>query len=191
MLVVFLILSKYRKKATLDGFISSCFLYLKTGIGVLYGYLGYQYAVWYGVVCLLFFLLLRPPKYDGPDNCIHLNPDAFTRRIKKSTDKQTRWIIFFHADWCDTSVQHEAMFAELSLKYANDDIKFAKMDLGRYPEIADDFKIDISSTASWQLPSILCFQNRQETHRLPPFDANGNVIKTILDMKGVAKVMQL
>ena len=59
MLMVFFIISKYKKKATVDGFINSVFLYCKTGLALLYYYLGMQYFGWYCILCLG-IIILRP-----------------------------------------------------------------------------------------------------------------------------------
>ena len=127
----------------------------------------------------------------GPENIIHLNAEAFDRRIREnSAEKNVRWLVYFYADWCDTCLQHDAMFAELSLSYSSPQLKFAKLDLGRYPEVGHELGINVSST-SWQLPTLILFEKRKEQQRLPPIDGKGNVVKTILDRKGIVKVFQL
>ena len=97
----------------------------------------------------------------------------------------------FWADWCEKCQFLEAMLASLSLKYSKDGLAFGKVDVVKYPELAEEFRIDTSGT-SWQLPTIILFYKGVEVKRLPPFKADGTVVKTSrMDENGVVKVFEL
>ena len=75
-------------------------------------------------------------------------------------------------------------------RYATPQLKFAKINVARYQELADEFRIDTSGS-SWQLPTLILFTNGEEEKRLPDFSADGKVIKTILDKPGIVAVFGL
>ena len=194
LMTLFFIASKYRKCATMDAFIPFIFLYSNIGQAALYYYIGIPYFFWYSIVAVILFLTLRPPKYTGPEFAVDLNPEMLDRRIlkKPKEDKiDITWVVYFYADWCDASRAHDPLFAALSLKYNDTSrLKFAKVDIVRYPELAEKYAIDQSPSAH-QLPTFILFKKGKETSRLPPFNSEGKVVKTIMDQKGIEAVFNL
>lgn len=59
-------------------------------------------------------------------------------------------------------------------------MQFGKVDANKFSELATEYNIAISTT-SWQLPTLILFQDGEEVVRLPQFKADGTVVKTILD----------
>ena len=47
------------------------------------------------------------------------------------------------------------------------------------------------SARSWQLPTFILFERRKEAKRLPPFDANGEVVKVSIDREGLCACFEL
>jgi len=76
-------------------------------------------------------------------------------------------------------------------RYSNDNFSFGKIDVGRYQDIAEQFTIDTSATSTLQLPSLIMFKKGEEHNRLPQFKSDGQVIKTVLDEKGIVAVFHL
>ena len=57
-------------------------------------------------------------------------------------------------------------------------MKFGKVDVGRYPELAKKYYIDDSSF-SRQLPTVIVFKNGEECMRRPAIDSKGKLQKFI------------
>jgi thioredoxin-like negative regulator of GroEL len=74
-----------------------------------------------------------------------------------------------------------------SRRYATPQLKFAKIDVARYQELADEFNIDTSGSSS-QLPTVILFTGGKEDRRLPAFK-DGQVVKTLLDKVGKVHVV--
>ncbi|DAZ99095.1 TPA: hypothetical protein N0F65_008400 [Lagenidium giganteum] len=185
------IVINYRKKATVDGVVSVFFLNGKAGIIALLYYLDKRVCGWYFVYCAILFVAVGQPKYNGPHQLNPLNPASFDRLIKRVTAKtDVSWVVYFYADWSDHCLQHDAMVADLSLKYTSKSLQFGMVDVNKFPELARDFDIAVTS-ASWQLPTVIVFQKGKEVIRLPKVKEDGNVVKTILDRTGVTIVLQL
>ena len=63
-------------------------------------------------------------------------------------------------------------------RYSLDNLKFGKVDVGRYPELAKKYYIDDSSF-SRQLPTVIVFKNGEEHIRRPSIDSKGRLQKFI------------
>lgn len=55
-------------------------------------------------------------------------------------------------------------------------MKFGKIDISRYPDAAKKFYIN-DSALSLQLPTVIMFQNGEETFRRPLLDSKGKAYK--------------
>jgi hypothetical protein len=104
--------------------------------------------------------------------------------------KNVSWLIYLYADWSDHCLQHDPLLAELSLTFGSDTLRFGSVDLAKFPELARDHQIDVSTTSS-QLPTLILFQGGEEIDRLPRIDAQGNAGKVRLDRAGVIAVFRL
>ena len=62
-------------------------------------------------------------------------------------------------------------------------MKFAKIDVARYPEMAEEYGISTSPMAR-QMPTLILFQKGKEKTRLPPFNKEGKVVRTIMEKVG-------
>lgn len=61
-------------------------------------------------------------------------------------------------------------------RYALDNLKFGKVDIGRYPDAALKYHISDSST-SRQLPTLILFKGGKESERRPYADSKGKLVK--------------
>jgi thioredoxin-like negative regulator of GroEL len=133
---------------------------------------------------LVLFIALGTPKYIGPDELIPLNKASIEQLIKRNGGKNVKeassWVVYFYADWNENCLQHDALVAQLSLEFTSASLKFGKVDCNRFPDAAKEYNIELNST-SWQLPTFILFHKGEIVSRLPGFDSNGKVVKTILD----------
>ena len=79
---------------------------------------------------------------------------------------------------------------QISDDNSDKDTNFGKIDLGRWPDAAKQFGIDASATSA-QLPTLILFENGQETRRLPPVKPNGDVTRVRFDREGIERVFEL
>ncbi|EQC34219.1 hypothetical protein SDRG_08421 [Saprolegnia diclina VS20] len=173
----------YPNKSTIDAIISMAFLYGKGGVACLFYMLDTTLFVYYLVAWLVAFVLLPYPKYQGPDEIVDLSADSFERRLR--ADKKTKWIVYFYADWCEDCLHQDAMYAQLSLTHASDELKFGRVDVDKHPSLAREFSIDTNATSTIQLPTMILFEHGKEAKRLPKLDENKKPTKTLLNTYGV------
>ncbi len=150
----------------------------------------------YAGVLLVLYIALQVPKYSC-DEVEHLTGLQFNELVRgegvtsiskatKSKNEAVSWVVMFHADWCESSVYLEPMFANLAEKYSGPKKRFARVDIVQYPDIAEDMNIDVSGTTK-QLPTLALFSNGREISRLQVIDSHGKVVRRRLDKCGVIK----
>ncbi|KAI9023027.1 hypothetical protein CLU79DRAFT_791911 [Phycomyces nitens] len=88
------------------------------------------------------------------------------------------WIVMLYANWSVSCLNFEGVLAKLSLEYDCNHIKFGKIDIDVFPDVAQEFGIS-RDPASFDLPTLLLIQNGIEQKRLPELtvtkeDADGN-----------------
>ena len=129
-----------------------------------------------------------------------LNPETFNARVKGAAaaanaagsvrarggggggggggddDEGVAWVVMFYADWSSACSHMDPMFAELSNTYSTSKLKFAKLDLGRWPETAKLFSINLDAFgSSSQVPTVILFEKRgEERGRLPRLYDDGS-----------------
>jgi thiol-disulfide isomerase/thioredoxin len=187
------IVSKVKQFATADHFLKKFFFFGKAAVCIVLYYLpDKNLLLWYLGLQALLFLAFAQPRYHSSSGIEDLSSMQFEDDVRGAAKSDTKsWIVFFHADWCEESRAVEPMFDHLALACAGKDRIFSRLDVVAYPHIAQDMNINMSSTATKQLPTIALFRAGREICRLPPFDSSGNVVRTRLDQKGVTSYFEL
>ncbi|CAH8613563.1 unnamed protein product [Dicrocoelium dendriticum] len=123
------------------------------------------YAIGFAVLWLLQACFLPQPMYEGPDQVLYLRDSTFEREVLHG-DSRTAWLVTFYTAWSPACISLQPIFAELSNDFGSEHLKFGKLDVARYPELATKHNIDTSSWSK-QLPTIILFRHGRETARRP------------------------
>ncbi|CAD5117166.1 DgyrCDS5969 [Dimorphilus gyrociliatus] len=147
------------------------------------------YGIAYVVVCLCQLVLLPEPVYRGPE---HITYFTGIENLQNEMDKDNRitWIIEFYSAWSPNCVNFAPIFSELSAKYSLPNLKFGKVDITRFADAADKFKVN-NSVTSKQLPTVIQFENGKEVRRKPFVNERGQVSKFVFTMENVCSGFQL
>ncbi|CDW56264.1 thioredoxin transmembrane protein 2 [Trichuris trichiura] len=113
------------------------------------------------VVCCVF----PEPVFNGPEAVLYFRGSNPMQEI--SQQKGTVWLIEFYANWSSACKHFAPIFADLSLKYALPNLKFGKLDVGRYPQEAQRLTT---------LPTVILFRDGKEVKRVPVADSYGRVL---------------
>lgn len=73
----------------------------------------------------------------------------------------------FSAPWSSQSLQAAATFADLSLEFGSERLRFGELDVGRWPKVAIKYGMAID-TAPNQLPAFLFFKQVPGPPPRPP-----------------------
>lgn len=120
-------------------------------------------------------LLLPEPTYSGPENVTYFR-GAQGLMDELQRDKKIVWIVEFYTVWNPACVTFAPVFSQLSAEYTLPNLKFGKVDVGRYPDAGKQFHVSDSSMSK-QLPTVLLFQDGKEAVRRPNVDSKGKLQK--------------
>ncbi|CAG0889483.1 unnamed protein product, partial [Darwinula stevensoni] len=129
-----------------------------------------------GKLNILQALTLPEPSYQGPDQVIYFSGPNLEEEI--SGDTKITWLVAFYAAWSPPCVQFAPLFAKLSAEYGLDNLKFGKLDVTRYPEVAKKHYVNDASY-SRQLPTVILYRNGKEAIRRPMVDSKGHDHHTV------------
>ncbi|KAK3855952.1 hypothetical protein Pcinc_037675 [Petrolisthes cinctipes] len=137
-------------------------------------HLWFSYSSIYTVIYVIFFMgrsfVVQKPAYQGPDNVVHLSADDLLCKVvrpRREEEKRCVWIVAFYTTWNTVCSQLVPVFAELSVDYTLDNLKFGKVNVGKHRGAARFYEIS-DSVFSKQLPTIIVFKDGKEEMRQPP-----------------------
>ncbi|SAM05404.1 hypothetical protein [Absidia glauca] len=109
-----------------------------------------------------------------------------------SEDQKAKyWVVMLYANWSVACLNFEAVLAKLSLRYDAEHIKFGKIDIGFYGDVAQEYGVSIDP-ASLSLPTLVLFKHGVEIRRLPELtvkedQSNAAVVKDTITQLGWSK----
>ncbi|XP_017479484.1 PREDICTED: thioredoxin-related transmembrane protein 2 homolog [Rhagoletis zephyria] len=169
-------------------YLSSACMITKLGNVILFAASDPVYCVIYIALCVLQLLLLPEPTYSGPEAIAYYKGADLDEEIAR--DKRVTWLVELYTVWSPPCIDFSSVFAELSNKYSLPNLKFAKVDLARNTDTATKYKIN-TSTLSKQLPTLILFENGQESMRRPIVNHQGKLVKFTLSYDTVVSEFDL
>ncbi|KAG1714282.1 Thioredoxin-related transmembrane protein 2 [Nymphon striatum] len=179
--VIIVVVFKTKRKGvtSLLSYLSSLFMYVKVANVMLFFMTDPRLCILYIIVCLIQLFVFPEPTYSGPEAIVYFNDQHFEEEIE--ADKRIVWIIAFYAMWSPVCIDFAPIFSELSAKYSLENLKFGKIDVGRYPSIAEKYKINCSSLSK-QLPTVSIFKNGKIYERKPMVDSKSRLVKFVFSL---------
>ncbi|XP_045781526.1 thioredoxin-related transmembrane protein 2 homolog [Maniola jurtina] len=189
LLIVVMLRTRKAGSVTMVNYLSSSFVYTKIANLILWLYADIRYGLPFGAVLILSSLLLPEPSYSGPEYVIYFRgPETLEQEL--SHNSSTTWLVCLYAAWHPACVTFAPVFAELSASYSLDNLKFGKLDVGRYPEAAKKFRIHDGPT-SRQLPTVLLMVDGKEKMRRPQPDSNSKLQKFLFSKDNIKATFDL
>ncbi|KAF6214531.1 hypothetical protein GE061_009274 [Apolygus lucorum] len=173
--IVVMIRTRKAGSVTMINYLTSSFVYTKVANSILWFYQDIRMGLVYAVLFVLVGLVLPEPTYSGPDKVTYFRTAAGLED-ELTRDKRVTWLVAFYTAWNPTCVTMAPIFARLSADYDLDNLKFGKIDVGRYPDAAKAHRVNDSSMSK-QLPTIILFREGKEACRVPSFDSTGKLRK--------------
>jgi len=171
--VVVMIRSRKTGNISLVAYLSSGFMYAKCANMILFFMADPRLGLVYTILFLLQGMMLPEPTYKGPENIVYFRGNSLSEELNR--DKNVVWMVTFYAAWSPACIDFTNIFAKLSNDYGLPNLKFGKVDVGRFAEVAAEYHINASSL-SRQLPTLIMFQDGKELGRVPAI-VNGKVQK--------------
>ncbi|KAK7076730.1 Thioredoxin-related transmembrane protein 2 [Halocaridina rubra] len=168
MLVIVMFRTRKSGSRNMLAYISTAAMYAKVCNVILWFSTDPVYGILYILVIIVHFLVIGEPVYKGPEKVIYFQGIALDEELRR--DKNCLWFITFFTAWSPACSALAPIFAKLSSEYTLDNLKFGKIDIGRYPDAGKHYHIN-NSAFSLQLPTISVFKDCKEVERRPCLDA--------------------
>jgi len=175
LMIVMIRARKTGSSMSIVAYFTNAFVYCKVANTVLWFFTYKPFGLLYLFLFIIQGLLLPQPTYQGPQKILYFR-DGKTFKDEIAGSKKTNWLIEYYAAWNPACVNFAPIFAELSEKYHLENLKFGKVDVGRFPEIAADFGIS-DSAFSKQLPTLILFKEGEPSMYRPLVDSKGKLAK--------------
>ncbi|KAH7731550.1 Protein C35D10.10 [Aphelenchoides avenae] len=146
------------------------------------------FGIVYSLIAVLCAVLLPEPVYKEADSIIYFRGDEFQAELDK--DPSTVWVVAFFTTWSAECRYLVPVFSKLSEKYSLSNLKFAKLDVGKYPNAAVKFLINTHPTSK-QLPSIAIFKNGKQVDRRPLIGSNRRAIPFVFSEENCIREFDL
>lgn len=173
--IVIMVRTRRTGSVTMINYLTSSFMYTKIANLLLWGYIDLLYGIAFGVVFILSALILPEPTYSGPEHVTYFRTEnSLDDELER--DKRVIWLVTFYTVWNPACVNFAPIFSELSNEYHLENLRFGKVDVGRFPSVGQKHYVSDSSL-SRQLPSVICFRNGKEILRRPCADVKGKLQK--------------
>ncbi|KAF2904852.1 hypothetical protein ILUMI_01323 [Ignelater luminosus] len=189
LVIVIMIRSRKTGSVTMINYLSSSFIYTKVANLILWFYADFIMGIIYAITFILMGLLLPEPAYSGPDNVIYFR-GANSLEEELARDKRVVWFVAFYTVWNPACVNFAPIFAKLSTDFGMENLKFGKVDVGRYPDAGKNYRVNDSSLSK-QLPTIVIFKEGKEVDRRPLIDSKGKVTKFLFSDENIKAAFDL
>lgn len=160
--------------ATVDAYLASAFMFIRATVLLLFYFMNETrlLSVFLALWTLTYFVYPQP-RFKHSPSILVLNNASFDQRVTRSTAKTIN-IVWFHASWSARCSQLAPVLADLADKHRHVRVKFSKLDLARWPGLAERHNISLAATSP-QVPTVICFAEGKEVARIPSLkDATDN-----------------
>lgn len=158
---------KFVREETWEAFIADILFYSKVFLFAVSLVIDYHVAFCYSVAFLAIFVLAQQPPYDGVGEASHLTPLQLETLLAEGNSSRF-WLIEFRVLCSSTCIRTSRVFPDLSIIYSNKNLSFGIVDLGHFPNAADDFGIPLSGTH----PTYILYENGVEVARFPAINVD-------------------
>lgn len=189
LIIVVMLRTRKAGSVTMVNYLSSSFVYTKIANLILWMYTDPRYGLPYGALVILTALLLPEPTYLGPEYVTYFRgPQSLDEELKRN--KGVTWLLCLYAAWHPACVNFAPVYAELSASYSLDNLKFGKLDVGRYPDAAAKFRV-LDGPTSRQLPTVVLLTAGEEKMRRPQADHAGKLQKFLFSKDNMKATFDL
>lgn len=151
--------------------LKSLLYYAHIANALLWGFHDEWYGITFCVVSILSALILPEPSIPWRGYVQHFRTEN-ALDVELERDKRVNWLVTFDTASNPAYAQFALIFAELSNDYQLKNLRFGKMDVGRFP-LAGLEKYNVSAFNRQQMPTVALFRNGKEISRRPHVDDRG------------------
>uniref|UniRef100_A0A8R1DJ24 Thioredoxin domain-containing protein n=1 Tax=Caenorhabditis japonica TaxID=281687 RepID=A0A8R1DJ24_CAEJA len=188
MFLVIILMWKGRKTTNWMHFVGNIFLFSKIAGMFLFVRAEILAGIIYVLACLVITVLCPEPAYTGPEQITYFQGDQLYEELAKN--RNTIWVIQFFTTWSPECKHVHPVFAELSEKYTLSNLKFGKLDIGRWASEGERFRVN-AHPMSRQLPTICVFKDAKEISRRPLVNENRRAVPFVFSQENCVLAFDL
>jgi len=174
------IIWKNRKATNWLHYLANVFLFTKVASTFLFLRADPLIGTLYVLLSVIITVVFPEPAYKGPEKVVYFQGDALFKELESA--RRSHWVIQFYTTWSPECKHVTPVFAELSEKFTLPNLKFGKLDVGKFPKEAERFRIN-THPSSRQLPTISIFApDGKEQRRRPLINKNGRAIPFVMSV---------
>ncbi|VDL83407.1 unnamed protein product [Nippostrongylus brasiliensis] len=155
---------KGRKATNWLHYINNIFLFSKVANVMLFLRADALVGIIYLLIVVAITVVVPEPIYSGPEKVTYYQGSELFEELDK--DRKSFFIIQFYTTWSPDCRHVTPVFAQLSERFSLPNLRFGKLDVGRWPKEAERFRVNAHPT-SRQLPTICVFRDAKELKRRP------------------------
>jgi thiol-disulfide isomerase/thioredoxin len=167
---------KTKKCATLAQFLSTVFLFCKVANSAMFFFLDGKACAVYIIVCFILFFLFPEPVYRGPESIIYHTDKTLECSLNESG--KVSWLIEFYTTASPACITLAPAFAQVSNSYALPSLRFGKLDVHRYPNVAEKYRIKAGMLHN-HLPTLILFRGEDIVMRRPVYDSGSKKVLNV------------
>ncbi|CAD6188067.1 unnamed protein product [Caenorhabditis auriculariae] len=186
--LLIVIMWKGRKATNSLHYVNNVFLYSKIASFFLFFRADPLLGIFYFAVCLICLVVFPEPAFSGPENVTYFQGEQLYDQLVK--DKKTTWVVQFFTTWSGECKHTTPVFAALSEKFSLPNLRFAKLDVGRYPKEGERFRVN-SNPMSRQLPTICVYKDGKEISRRPLVNENHRAVPFVFSQDNCIQAFDL
>ncbi|CAJ0600302.1 unnamed protein product [Cylicocyclus nassatus] len=164
MFLAVIIAWKGRKATNWLHYINNIFLFSKVANIALFLRADALVGIVYLLITLAITVIVPEPVYTGPEKVTYYQGSELFEELGK--DRKSIFVIQFYTTWSPDCKHVTPVFAQLSERFSLPNLRFGKLDIGRWPKEAERFRVSAHPT-SRQLPTICIFKDAKELKRRP------------------------
>ncbi|KAL4853602.1 Thioredoxin-related transmembrane protein 2 [Chlorella vulgaris] len=169
------VMMKFWRRQSMDSFLSDAITYGKSAVALMVWYMDWRICIYYCLLYIVIYLLFPQPIFRGASCLEHFTPASFHSMVLQDPQPaDVAWLVEFYAPWAPPCIHLEPVFAELSLTYTNDKLRFGKVDASRWSQLAKQHKVAVYGALP-QLPTFVLFEKGKEVGRIPHVFEDGSV----------------
>ncbi|KAF7639919.1 Thioredoxin domain-containing protein [Meloidogyne graminicola] len=179
---------KCRRASSYLHTLSTAYLYSKLANALLFFRVKPLFGLFYCAIAVGLYVLVDEPLPPDSEKVRFFSGEELRNTLQE--DKSIVWIIEFFATWSPECRYVRPVFNALSEKFTLPNLRFGKLDVGRFPKEAEYFRINCSAT-SRQLPTFSYFKGGIQTERRPLIGSNGNAVPFVFTEQNIILALDL
>ncbi|XP_039259956.1 thioredoxin-related transmembrane protein 2-like [Styela clava] len=174
MCLMCVVMIKNRSAVSLEQMVETFLTYSKIVNTVLFFRIDPRFGFVYVLLCFIRLWILPDVFIEESDEILHVDDNTIEQVMRE--DSKVVWVIEFFTTWSPQCHSVAPVIASLAKEYTTDFLRFAKIDVGRYPDAATKYGVSTSSM-SRQLPTLIVFKDFKPVNWRPMIGKNNKFIK--------------